>query len=161
MATTIFAPSYRLTRRFLPPLLRSSNHLCFRYISETKHVPEKDPLPTPKSVPVSTAIGLIRDGYAFLDVRTPNEFKAGHPSGAINIAYMFQTNSGMLKNPEFEQEVLSSFKKDDQIIIGCRSGKRSLMAATDLTSLGFQNVVDLAGGYIAWTQKGLPVHFPE
>ncbi|KAK9755127.1 hypothetical protein RND81_01G004200 [Saponaria officinalis] len=133
-----------------------------RYISDTNHGPnEKEALNAPKSVPVSTAIQLIRDGYAFLDVRTPEEFEDGHPKGAINIAYMSQTESGMLKNPQFEQQVLSSFQKDDQIIIGCRSGKRSLMAATDLASVGFRNIVDLAGGYIAWTRNGLPVHKPE
>ncbi|KAK9755126.1 hypothetical protein RND81_01G004200 [Saponaria officinalis] len=137
-------------------------YVLLRYISDTNHGPnEKEALNAPKSVPVSTAIQLIRDGYAFLDVRTPEEFEDGHPKGAINIAYMSQTESGMLKNPQFEQQVLSSFQKDDQIIIGCRSGKRSLMAATDLASVGFRNIVDLAGGYIAWTRNGLPVHKPE
>ncbi|KAK9755130.1 hypothetical protein RND81_01G004500 [Saponaria officinalis] len=96
MATSIFGRSYNLTRLFVPPRIRSPNYLLIRYISDTNHGPnEKEPVNTPKSVPVSTAIQLIRDGYAFLDVRTLEEFKDGHPTGAINIAYMSQTESGM------------------------------------------------------------------
>nr|CAD1830602.1 unnamed protein product [Ananas comosus var. bracteatus] len=40
---------------------------------------------------------------------------------------------------------------------GCQSGKRSLMAATELSSAGFTGVTDIAGGYSAWVQNGLPM----
>ncbi|XP_020973162.1 uncharacterized protein LOC107632439 isoform X1 [Arachis ipaensis] len=39
---------------------------------------------------------------------------------------------------------------------GCKSGKRSKMAATDLLDAGFSGVKDVAGGYDDWTQNGLP-----
>ncbi|XP_052196398.1 thiosulfate sulfurtransferase 16, chloroplastic isoform X2 [Diospyros lotus] len=114
----------------------------------------------PTSVPVRVAHELLLAGHRYLDVRTPEEFTAGHPVGAINIPYMFKVGSGMTKNLKFLEEVLSHFGKDDEIIVvssnGCQAGKRSIAAATDLVSAGFTGVTDIAGGYAAWTQNGLP-----
>nr|GMD53402.1 thiosulfate sulfurtransferase 16, chloroplastic-like [Ipomoea batatas] len=94
--------------------------------------------------------------YKTPNFRTPEEFMAGHAAGAINIPYMFKVGSGMSKNPRFLEEVLEHFGKDDEIIVGCQLGKRSLMAAIDLVSAGFTGITDIAGGYAAWTQNGLP-----
>ncbi|XP_024974230.1 thiosulfate sulfurtransferase 16, chloroplastic-like [Cynara cardunculus var. scolymus] len=112
---------------------------------------------TPTSVPVRVAHELHQAGHRYLDVRTPEEFSAGHAVGAINIPYMFRLGSGMTKNPDFVEEVLSHFGKDDEIIVGCQLGKRSLMAAMDLLSAGFTGVMDIAGGYAAWNKNGLPI----
>ncbi|KAG6481606.1 hypothetical protein ZIOFF_058210 [Zingiber officinale] len=106
---------------------------------------------TVRSVPVTVAHELLKSGH-----RTVEEFNGGHAVQAINIPYMFKTNSGMSKNPKFLEEVLSTFNKDDEIIIGCLSGKRSLMAAYELSKVGFACVTDVAGGYSAWVQNGLP-----
>ncbi|KAK1261967.1 hypothetical protein QJS04_geneDACA001304 [Acorus gramineus] len=111
---------------------------------------------TLKSVPVSVAHELLQAGHRYVDVRTPEEFGAGHPVGATNIPYMFKAGMGMAKNPKFMEEVTSTFTKDEEIIIGCQIGKRSLMAATDLSSAGFTAITDVAGGYSAWVQNGLP-----
>ncbi|XP_020081341.1 thiosulfate sulfurtransferase 16, chloroplastic-like isoform X1 [Ananas comosus] len=111
----------------------------------------------PRSVPVRVAHELLQAGHRYLDVRTVDEFNAGRPVGAINIPYMFKVGSGMSKNPNFLEEVSSVFGKDDEIIVGCQSGKRSLMAATELSSAGFTGVTDIAGGYSAWVQNGLPM----
>ncbi|KAM0057625.1 putative thiosulfate sulfurtransferase [Helianthus debilis subsp. tardiflorus] len=113
---------------------------------------------TPTSVPVHVAHELHIAGHRYLDVRTPEEFAAGHAVGAINVPYMFKLGSGMTRNPDFVEQVLSHFGKDDEIIVGCQLGKRSLMAATDLLSAGFTGgVTDIAGGYAAWNQIGLPI----
>ncbi|XP_021731073.1 thiosulfate sulfurtransferase 16, chloroplastic-like isoform X2 [Chenopodium quinoa] len=88
--------------------------------------------------------------------RTPEEFTAGHVPGAVNIPYMLRIGSGMTKNPNFLEQVLSQFSKDDEILVGCQSGKRSLMAANDLQSAGYTGIIDIAGGYSAWTQSELP-----
>ncbi|KAI3665324.1 hypothetical protein L6452_43948 [Arctium lappa] len=112
---------------------------------------------TPTSVPVRVAHELHQAGHRYLDVRTPEEFSAGHAVGAINVPFMFRLGSGMTKNPNFVEEVLSHFGKDDEIIVGCQLGKRSLMAATDLLSAGFTGVTDIAGGYAAWNKNGLPI----
>ncbi|KAG5069643.1 hypothetical protein JHK85_002020 [Glycine max] len=110
----------------------------------------------PTSVPVRVAYELLLAGHRYLDVRTPEEFDAGHAPGAINIPYMFRVGSGMTKNSNFIREVSSQFRKDDEIIVGCELGKRSMMAASDLLAAGFTGLTDMAGGYAAWTQNGLP-----
>ncbi|KAI8020343.1 hypothetical protein LOK49_LG04G01312 [Camellia lanceoleosa] len=111
----------------------------------------------PTSVPVRVAHELLQAGHRYLDVRTADEFSAGHAVGATNVPYMFKVGSGMTKNPKFLEEVLLQFTKDDKIIVGCQSGKRSMMAATSLISAGFTGATDMAGGYAAWTQNGLPI----
>ncbi|KAJ8441061.1 hypothetical protein Cgig2_020352 [Carnegiea gigantea] len=159
----------------------------------------------PTSVAVRVAYELLQAGHRYLDVRTPEEFSAGHVPGALNIPYLFRVGSvgalqsfpfrnslilvvldapcfhtvsfvlidtGMTKNPNFLAQVSSHFGKDDEILIfsswldhvdkyddyiqGCQSGKRSLMAANDLQSAGYTGIMDVAGGYAAWTQSGLP-----
>ncbi|KAL4379805.1 hypothetical protein GQ457_02G006720 [Hibiscus cannabinus] len=111
----------------------------------------------PTSVPVRVAHELYQAGHRYLDVRTPEEFSAGHVPGAINIPYMYKLGSGMTKNPSFLAEVSERIGKYDEIIVGCQLGKRSLMAATDLVAAGYTGVTDIAGGYAAWTQSGLPI----
>ncbi|PKI45605.1 thiosulfate sulfurtransferase 16, chloroplastic-like [Punica granatum] len=110
----------------------------------------------PRSVLVDAVKGLLDAGHSYVDVRTCDEFTAGHTPGAINIPYMFKTGTGMDKNPKFLEEVSSSFAKEDTFLLGCQSGRRSLMAAHDLHSAGFRHVINVAGGYSAWVQNGLP-----
>ncbi|KAK7256349.1 hypothetical protein RIF29_29791 [Crotalaria pallida] len=69
----------------------------------------------PTSVPVRVAYELLLAGHKYLDVRTPEEFDAGHAPDAVNIPYMFRARSGMTKNPNFLEEVSSQFRKDDEI----------------------------------------------
>ncbi|CAD6341891.1 unnamed protein product [Miscanthus lutarioriparius] len=110
----------------------------------------------PRSVPVRVAYELQQAGHRYLDVRTEGEFSAGHPEGAVNIPYMNRTGSGMAKNAHFLEQVSRVFGKDDEIIVGCQSGKRSLMAATELCSAGFTAVTDIAGGFSTWRENELP-----
>ncbi len=42
--------------------------------------------------------------------------------------------------------------KDEELIVHCRSGKRSLQAGLMLETMGFQNVKNLAGGMLAWQE---------
>lgn len=110
----------------------------------------------PRSVPIRVAHELLQAGHRYLDVRTSEEYNAGHAVGATNIPYMFKAGSGMTKNPSFLKEVSAVFGKDDEIVVGCLSGKRSLMAATELLSAGFTGITDIQGGYSAWKENGLP-----
>lgn len=114
------------------------------------------PSSVPRSVPVRVAYELQQAGHRYLDVRTEGEFSAGHPEGAVNIPYMNKTGSGMTKNTHFLEQVSRIFGKDDEIIVGCQSGKRSLMAATELCSAGFTAVTDIAGGFSTWRENELP-----
>ncbi|KAK2656906.1 hypothetical protein Ddye_009958 [Dipteronia dyeriana] len=110
----------------------------------------------PTSVPVRVAHELLLAGHRYLDVRTPEEFSAGHASGAVNVPYMYKVGPGMAKNLNFLKEVSAHFGKYDEIIVGCQGGKRSMMAATDLLAAGFPNITDIAAGFAAWRQNGLP-----
>jgi rhodanese-related sulfurtransferase len=57
---------------------------------------------------------------------------------------------GYIQN--LETEPLDGWK-DDEVIVYCRSGKRSTNAALILESAGFSNVVNLEGGVLAWQEK--------
>ncbi|KAL9682420.1 hypothetical protein QQ045_014218 [Rhodiola kirilowii] len=106
----------------------------------------------PVSVPVEDAYKLHKAGHKYLDVRTRQEFDEGHVSGAVNIPYLLSNEGSMSKNPKF-LEVASKFGGDDKIIVGCRSGKRSLMAVEDLRSAGYSKATNIEGGYLAWPSK--------
>lgn len=118
---------------------------------------EEAEVAVPPSVPVRVAYELQLAGHRYLDVRTDSEFGAGHPAGAVNIPYMYSTGSGMSKNSHFVEQVSAIFGRDAEIIIGCQSGRRSLMAAAELCSAGFTAVTDIAGGFSAWRENRLPV----
>ncbi|KAJ0010807.1 protein HIGH ARSENIC CONTENT 1, mitochondrial-like [Pistacia vera] len=107
------------------------------------------------TVDVHAAKDLLISGHKYLDVRTTEEFQKGHIDNAQNIPYMFKTQEGRAKNPEFVTQVSALFKKDDPLVVGCNSGGRSLKACLDLLNSGYENVTDMGGGYSAWVDKGL------
>ena len=80
-------------------------------------------------------------GFSYLDVRSSQEFAGGHPTGAYNVPLMHMGSDGMQPNPEFMAVVESSFEKDRKLILGCRSGNRSLKAAEVLLSAGYTEIV--------------------
>ncbi len=107
---------------------------------------------------------------AYLDVRTVEEFQAGHPAGAYNIPVVFfDTTRRPVANPDFEQVVQAAFPKEKTIIVGCQAGTRSQRACEILQSLGFRDVTNMQGGFggargpggvvttAGWKERGLPV----
>ncbi len=96
--------------------------------------------------PVEAAV-LVRDaGYAYVDVRSIPEFEAGHPAGAYNVPFAHQTASGMQPNQDFIRVMAAAFPKDAKLVLGCRSGNRSLRAAHLLIQEGYRDVVDQRAG---------------
>ena len=81
-----------------------------------------------------------------VDVRTPEEFAAGHLGGAINIDW---------KADDFMEQVEARLTKDRPVMVYCRSGKRSAAAAAKLDGNYFKTY-NLLGGYLAWTEAGKP-----
>ena len=79
------------------------------------------------------------DTIVILDVRTQEEYDAGHIAGAILVPNESITD----KQPELLPEL------DAEILIYCRSGNRSAQAARKLIAIGYTNVVDF-GGIIDW-----------
>ena len=103
---------------------------------------------TVKRVSPQEADALVKDeGYAYFDVRSIPEFDAGHPAGAYNIPLMHATPSGMRPNGDFMSVVAAVFPKDSKLVVGCRSGNRSLRAAEALLAAGFEHVVDQRAGH--------------
>ncbi len=123
----------------------------------------------PKRVTPPEAAELLKQGWRYIDVRSIPEYEAGHPEGALNVPLLHMQNGRMIGNPAFGQVMEANFKKDDQVVVGCKMGGRSLQAATLLEAAGFTNVVDVRGGFSGerdpygrvlvpgWADSGLPV----
>ena len=79
------------------------------------------------------------EGYIILDVRTQEEYDQGHIPGAIVISHE--------EIAEKAKEVLT--EKDQLILVYCRSGRRSKIAAEALVELGYTNIKEF-GGIIDW-----------
>lgn len=109
-------------------------------------------------------------GYIYLDVRSPEEYQSGHVPGSLNIPLLERNPSGvgMVPNPAFLDQVDKTFEKDAKLIVGCQRGARSVKAAQLLLDNGFENVLDMRGGfdgevdptgdvtYPGWARRGLP-----
>ena len=80
-----------------------------------------------------------QEGYIILDVRTQEEYDEGHIPGAIVISHE--------EIKEKAEEVLPD--KDQLILVYCRSGRRSKIAAEALAALGYTNIKEF-GGIIDW-----------
>ena len=81
-------------------------------------------------------------GVFLLDVRTPEEYAAGHLPGAVNVSLRDLT-AGLDKIPT-----------DNAVIVYCGSGHRAALAAPVLHMLGYDNTKVFAGSYKAWTAAG-------
>ncbi|MCX6117620.1 MAG: rhodanese-like domain-containing protein [Proteobacteria bacterium] len=93
---------------------------------------------------------VVKTDVAFIDVREPDEFAVVAAKGAK----LFPLST--LDPDSFEQR--SGIKKTQDIYIICRSGSRSMMAATALHGEGFLKVHNVEGGTIAWQAAGLPLN---
>lgn len=103
---------------------------------------------TVRRVSPQEADALVKEeDYVYLDVRSIPEFEAGHPGGAYNIPLMHATPNGMRPNGEFLAVVAAAFGKDAKIVVGCKTGGRSLRAAQGLVAAGYEAVVDQRAGF--------------
>ncbi|CAI5483934.1 unnamed protein product [Closterium sp. Yama58-4] len=95
-------------------------------------------------VPPSEAKQLVDSGYVFLDVRTPQEYASGHVAGSSNIPFMLTASDGsMVRNAEFLDQVKAKYSHDTPLVLACRSGKRSNMAANALREVGYTSLADM------------------
>ena len=100
-------------------------------------------------------------GYAYVDVRTVEEFEAGHVPGAKNIPVVEPDPSGRMQfNPRFVEVVEANFTKESKLIIGCQMGGRSLRAAQILLEAGYAKAVDMRGGFGGETDPFGRLTFP-
>ena len=87
------------------------------------------------------ALEMQQAGGVLIDVRTPGEVAEGTAPGSINIPLQ-----------EAEQR-LAEFPKDKDLLIFCRSGKRSMAVSNFLISNGYERVFNVVGGFLAFPKN--------
>lgn len=88
--------------------------------------------PAPGLVDGATAQALVEAGARLVDVRTPQEFVAGHVPGSLNIPFdQIGARAGELGD------------RTQPVVLYCRTGRRSGVAAATLRELGFTRVYDM------------------
>jgi len=99
----------------------------------------------PEEIDVQDAYKKYKDGVLLLDVRTPEEWDMLHAP-----------NSTLIPLDELAERV-DELPQDQEIVIICRSGNRSLVARDILVEFGFEKTSSVAGGFNEWTVAGYPI----
>ena len=82
--------------------------------------------------------------FVLIDVRTEKEYLAGHIENAVWLPRGFL---------EFKiQKIIGD--PETEIIVYCKRGKRSALSAYTLMEMGYNNVLNLEGGFEEWVNKG-------
>jgi rhodanese-related sulfurtransferase len=100
---------------------------------------------------------MLAKGAPLIDVREPGEFAEGRIPGAVNIprgVLEFEVDGHPAVNC-VKDAALSH--RDAPVVLSCRSGARSALAAAALKDLGFAEPVSLAGGFSGWIAAGRSV----
>lgn len=88
----------------------------------------------------------VEAAYAqFIDVRTPEEYNAGHAAHARNIPLDTLPQS------------LDKLERNEPVYLICQTGVRSMKAAQMLNEAGFRQTVSIVGGTTAWQEAGFPM----
>jgi len=88
--------------------------------------------------------------FIIIDVRTSDEFKEGHISGATLFDYYSVT---------FKEE-LEKLNRKNIYLIYCRTGVRSRNTLDLMNTMGFNNCFNLLGGIERWKDMGMPIVSP-
>lgn len=115
------------------------------------------------------ASAKMAEGYVYVDVRSEAEFEEGRPQGSVNVPIAHQVGGGMAPNGDFVAVMKACFALDAKIILGCRSGHRSMRAAEALIREGYTQLLEQRAGWdgardpfgqmaeAGWARAGLPV----
>jgi rhodanese-related sulfurtransferase len=98
----------------------------------------------PAEISVAQAAEKRDQGAFILDVREPSEWQQFHIPGATLIPL------GELSSR------LSEVPKDKEVVVVCRTGRRSAEGRDILRGAGYTTVTSMAGGVTAWQAQGLP-----
>jgi len=99
------------------------------------------PKATITNIDWNKALEMSKAGAMLVDVRTPAEVAEGMAPGAVNIPLQ-----------EIQQR-LAEFPKDKDLLIYCRSGKRSMAASNFLIENGYEKVFNVEGGFLAFPKQ--------
>ena len=86
--------------------------------------------------------------FVLLDVRTSEEFKAGHLPNAVNIP---RGTLEFMIGKHYPQ-------KHVEIVVYCRTDARAALCAKTLSDMGYTNVMNLKGAFKAWGEAGYPIY---
>ncbi len=86
--------------------------------------------------------------FVLLDVRTSEEFKAGHLPKAVNIP---RGTLEFMIGKHYPQ-------KDVEIVLYCRTDARAALCAKTLADMEYTNVKNLKGAFKAWGEAGYPIY---
>ena len=91
----------------------------------------------------------IRAGerLVLVDTREDHEWAEGHIPGACHLS------KGVIER-DIEEQIPD---KEGEIILYCRGGFRSVLAADNLRKMGYKNVLSMDGGWRKWKELGYPV----
>ena len=123
------------------------------FIQTMKNLKLADPKKIHEAVPANLKCGIVdkqalgsSSQAVYIDVRSQDEHKSGSVPGSICIPHDQITAN------------LSSIPSDKPVVLYCRSGKRSKKAKEELVKLGYKNISEIEGGFMAWTAEGKPVY---
>ena len=85
-------------------------------------------------------------GVTTIDVRTPEEFAAGHIEGAVNYN---------VEGPDFTAQI-AGLDPAGTYAVYCRSGNRSQVAVGAMAQAGIPGIYELESGIVGWEEAGLP-----
>lgn len=92
------------------------------------------------------AQAAVSKAYAqFVDVRTPEEYSGGHAARAVNLPLDILSTK------------LDTLEKNEPVYLICQTGNRSRKAAAMLKDAGFNTVLNVTGGTVAWQAAKLPM----
>jgi rhodanese-related sulfurtransferase len=119
-----------------------------------------------KSIPVSSmnvlqANAIIRDDpdAVYLDIRIRADYEQGHVPNSINIPAFVRTEEGEMKEvrDSFLRQISKKLPdKTRRYFVGCTSGVLSLEASKWMLEMGYQNTVNVNGGFKAWAASQFP-----
>jgi rhodanese-related sulfurtransferase len=90
-----------------------------------------------------------------VDVREPSEFSAMHIEGSMNVPRGILESACEWDYEETEPELVRARQRE--LVVVCRSGYRSVLAANSLQVLGYENVVSLQTGLRGWKDYDQPL----
>src|SRR5690606_21058247 len=102
-------------------------------------------------------VDTLAGDLVLVDVREPDEYAQGHLPGAVNLprgVLEFQIHAHPAMGCVADEAVAVPSRR---VVLYCRTGGRSALAADRRRQLGFTDVWSLAGGYEAWRHTDLPV----
>jgi rhodanese-related sulfurtransferase len=102
---------------------------------------------TSAAIGPNEAVRLMNEGAVLVDLRSTNQFKDGHITGAKNIP-----GDQVAADPKSVEKLASK-----TVVLYCDDGATTAAAQRTLNAAGIKNVFSLRGGLAAWKQENLPV----